>query len=152
LHIVRPHGITISKSQLGGADMGIRDHAVTTLLISGTLVGALYAGVLTLAFRWLGVRGGMLISALALVLWASLLVRDPGHRYRTASWILQVDLLVLILAISTLPAFVIHRVRNRAAGALLRQAAYGLGSFYLAVAGSLGVGVVLLLVARWAGG
>jgi len=132
--------------------MGISDKAVTILLVSGTLIGALYAVALVLAFRWLGPRGGILTTALALAGWASILVRDPTGRYRAASWVVQADLVVLILAMSTLPPLMIYRARNRAQGSYLRQALYGLGSFYLAILGSLGAGVVLFLVARFTDG
>ena len=54
-------------------------------------------------------------------------------------------MLVLLIALSAIPALAVRRGRNQAPSSYARQAAYGLGGFFLAILGSLTVGVPILL-------
>ncbi len=105
---------------------------------------------LALAFRWLGLRGAILVTALALAGWLSILLADHSGRYHAAAWPVRVDLAIAILAISILPCVAVHRVQTRS-GSYLRQVVYGLGGFYIAVLGTLLVGVFLFLLQRFTG-
>ena len=120
--------------------------AVRTLAVSGLAIGSLYAVLLVLAYRYLGHWGAAVLAALALVGWSSILFNDASGRFQTAAWSLRLAMLVLIIAVSAIPALAVRRARIQAPSSYARQASYGLGGFLLAILGSLVVGVAIMLV------
>lgn len=119
--------------------------AVRTLAVSGLAIGSLYAVLLVLAFRFLGRRGGVLVAFLALAGWSAILLRDTSGRFQGTGWPLRFAMAVLLIALSVLPALAVDRAHRQSAGSYVRQAVYGVGGFFLAILGSLIVGVPILL-------
>jgi hypothetical protein len=132
--------------------LDIPTEALTTLAISGLAIGGLYALLLLLAFRSFGPVGGVVLTLLALAGWCVLFLSDPSQRFRGAPSSLRLAVLPLIVAISVVPPLAIHRVRVRhGASRYLRQAVHGIAAFYLAIFGSLFVGLAVLLAAKATG-
>jgi hypothetical protein len=125
--------------------------AVRTLAVSGLAIGSLYAVLLVLAFRYLGRRGGALVATLAFAGWSTILLSDASGRFQGAGWSLRLAMVVLLIALSVFPALAIDRARRQSDRSYIRQAVYGLGGFFLAILGSLVVGVPILLAGKHTG-
>ena len=57
-------------------------------------------------------------------------------------------MVVLLIALSVFPAVTVDRARQQSAESYARHAVYGLGGFFLAILGSLVVGVSILLAGK----
>jgi hypothetical protein len=130
----------------------IPTEALTTLAINGLAIGSLYTLLLLLAFRTFGRAGAIILTLLALAGWSALFLADPSQRFRDAPASLRLAVLPLVVAVSVVPSLAIHRVRVRhGASCYVRQAVHGLAGFYLAILGSLIIGLVVLLAGKSGG-
>jgi hypothetical protein len=128
--------------------MSIRPGALSILIVNGLVIGSLYAGMLILAFRYLGRWGGAGLAALALTLWSAAFLTDASGRFHGAAVSLRLAMAVLIVALSVVPPLAIDRVRRRPGGTYIRQAVHGIASFYLAIVGSLAIGLIVYLTGK----
>jgi len=142
-------GNTERPSQLGeylSGDMSIDLKAVHTLAAPGLAIGSLYALLLVLAYRYLGSRGAAVLATLALATWSAVLFNDASGRFQTAALSLRFAMVVLVVALSLIPALAVGWARRQAPSSYARHAIYGVGGFFLAIVGSLVIGVPMLVV------
>jgi hypothetical protein len=132
-------------SQHTGDMHGISGQSITTLVLGGLVIGSLYALLLILAFRLFGRAGAGVLTVIALAAWGMTLV--TATRFREAPSSLLLAMWLLVVTLSVVPALTVDRVRLRPGATYLRQAVYGIVAFYLAILGSLAIG----LIARVAG-
>jgi len=132
--------------------VAVPTEALGTLASSGLLIGSLYTILLMLAFRSFGATGGIVLTLLALAGWSALLLMDPSQRFRSAPASLRLAVVPVVLALSVVPALAVHRARtHRGTSHYVHQAVHGVAGFFLAIAGSLIIGLIVLLAGERGG-
>jgi hypothetical protein len=108
-------------------------------------IGSGYSLLLVLAYRYLGGKGVTVVVTLALAAWVAVFISDASGRFHAAAWSLRVAMVVLLIALSIIPALAVQRARGQAPRSYAWHAVYGLGGFFVAILASLIVGVPILV-------